>query len=71
MSFEFFFKSTVEGTIQRDSYLLRVGVFLADQISVYMVNNHFKLLCQEKLLLPNCLPRLIKHLRVFGNSMVY
>lgn len=46
------------------------GTFLAHQISVYMVNNHFKLLCQEKLL-PNCLPRLIKHLCVIGNSLVY
>ena len=63
-----FFKSIVEGTIQCESYFLTF--FLAHQISVYIVNNHFKLLCQEKLLLPNCLPRLIKHLCVIGNSLL-
>lgn len=69
------FLNRVEGKIQCEisKFLSKLSkkCFSAHQISVHMVNNHFTLLCQKKLLLPNCLPRLIKRLCIIGNSLVY
>lgn len=71
MSFLGFFLKHSGGNNSMWKFFFFLTFFLAHQISVYIVNNHFKLLCQEKPLLPNWLPRLIKHLCATGNSLLY